>query len=71
MKVDPKRQANSLRFPDEYTPTGISVRAELEGVGVIPTRAKTIRGLARAVLDDPSLLQPPSQRVSSPHGPDP
>jgi AraC family transcriptional regulator of adaptative response / DNA-3-methyladenine glycosylase II len=34
------------------------LRAELEGVGVIPTRAKTIRGLARAVLDDPSLLQP-------------
>ncbi len=34
------------------------LRAELEEVGVIPARADTIRGLARAVLDDPSLLQP-------------
>jgi AraC family transcriptional regulator of adaptative response / DNA-3-methyladenine glycosylase II len=34
------------------------LRAELEEVGVIPARARTIRGLARAVLDDPSLLQP-------------
>jgi AraC family transcriptional regulator of adaptative response / DNA-3-methyladenine glycosylase II len=34
------------------------VRAELEEVGIIRSRANTIRGLARAVLEDPSLLQP-------------
>jgi len=34
------------------------VEAELEEVGIIRTRANTIRGLARAVLDDPTLLQP-------------
>ena len=32
--------------------------AELEEVGIIRTRANTIRGLARAVLEDPTLLQP-------------
>jgi AraC family transcriptional regulator, regulatory protein of adaptative response / DNA-3-methyladenine glycosylase II len=32
--------------------------AELEEVGIIRARADTIRGLARAVLDDPTLLQP-------------
>jgi AraC family transcriptional regulator of adaptative response / DNA-3-methyladenine glycosylase II len=34
------------------------VEAELEEVGIIRTRANTIRGLARAVLEDPTLLQP-------------
>ena len=34
------------------------LHAELEEVGVISARARTIRGLARAVLDDSSLLQP-------------
>jgi AraC family transcriptional regulator of adaptative response / DNA-3-methyladenine glycosylase II len=32
--------------------------AELEEVGIIRTRADTIRGLARAVVEDPTLLQP-------------
>ncbi len=34
------------------------VEAELEEVGIIRARADTIRGLARSVLADPSLLQP-------------
>jgi len=34
------------------------VEAELEEVGIIRARANTIRGLAQAVLDDPTLLQP-------------
>ena len=34
------------------------VDTELETVGIIRARANTIRGLARAVLDDPTLLQP-------------
>jgi AraC family transcriptional regulator of adaptative response / DNA-3-methyladenine glycosylase II len=32
--------------------------AELEEVGIIRARANTIRGLARAVVEDPTLLQP-------------
>jgi len=32
--------------------------AELEEVGIIRARASTIRGLARAVVEDPTLLQP-------------
>ena len=34
------------------------VEAELEEVGIIRARANTIRGLAAAVLADPTLLQP-------------
>jgi AraC family transcriptional regulator of adaptative response / DNA-3-methyladenine glycosylase II len=34
------------------------VEAELEEVGIIRARANTIRGLARAVVEDPTLLQP-------------
>jgi AraC family transcriptional regulator of adaptative response / DNA-3-methyladenine glycosylase II len=34
------------------------VDAKLEEVGIIRARAETIRGLARAVLADPTLLHP-------------
>jgi AraC family transcriptional regulator of adaptative response / DNA-3-methyladenine glycosylase II len=34
------------------------LHAELEELGIVSARADTIRGLARAVLDDPGLLHP-------------
>jgi len=34
------------------------LKAELEELGIIGARANTIRGLARAVVDDPTILLP-------------
>jgi AraC family transcriptional regulator of adaptative response / DNA-3-methyladenine glycosylase II len=41
-------------FPDP----GALIDADLEELGIIRARAQTIRTLARAVLDDPTLLEP-------------
>jgi len=49
-------QHESLRA--SFPPPQQLMNAELEELGIIAARARTIRGLARAVLDDPSLLHP-------------
>jgi len=54
----PRRLAQSASLVRVFPTAKRLVEAELEEVGIIRTRADTIRGLARAVLEDPTLLQP-------------
>jgi len=54
----PRRLAQNESLRVSFPGPKRLLRAELEGLGIIRARANTIRGLARAVLDDPTLLEP-------------
>ncbi len=54
----PRRRAQSEALAQVFPTARRLAQAELEEVGIISARAETIRGLARAVLADSSLLAP-------------
>lgn len=54
----PRRLAQDVALTHAFPTARRLARAELEQVGILPARAETIRGLARAVLRDPTLLEP-------------
>lgn len=54
----PRRLAQSEALAQVFPTPRRLAQAELEEVGIIAARAETIRGLARAVLADSSLLAP-------------
>lgn len=54
----PRRLAQHESLVRVFPTPGRLADAALEEVGIIRARADTIRGLARAVLEDPTLLQP-------------
>jgi AraC family transcriptional regulator of adaptative response / DNA-3-methyladenine glycosylase II len=54
----PRRLAQNEALRVSFPGPKRLLRAELEELGIIRARSNTIRSLARAVLDDPTLLEP-------------